>query len=172
MKVGKFGVRLWCYAVAAFIFGVLDLYLGVLAVAAFAIIAEKDEWLNNQVIQALLLYLVYCLVILVADWSIGGLAKLLNLLKQYDAASLISKIVSIIKDIIFVAYIVFVIIAIFRCISGKDGAPYFSKASQKMLSITNKDGEQPQADKKQKENKKEKIETAKEENDTNENKSE
>lgn len=146
MVTGKYGVKLWCYAVAAFIFGVLDLYLGIIAVAAFAIIAEKDKWLNNQVIQALLLYLLYSLIILVIDWSIGGLAKLFVLLELFSAATTLGRIINIIKDIFFVVYLVFVIVAVFRCISGKDGVSFLSKISNKLIDIKDRQATQTKND--------------------------
>lgn len=135
---GKYGVKLWFYAVAAFIFGALNLYLGIIAVAAFAIIAEKDKWLNNQVIQALLLYLLYCLCVLVINWSIGGLGKLFTLLELYGASNVIMDITNVINDIIFVAYLVFVVIAIFRCMSGKNGVFFLTKLSEKIVNIADK----------------------------------
>jgi hypothetical protein len=135
METGKYGIKLWCYAVAAFIFGVLDLYLGILAVAAFAIIAEKNKWLNNQVIQALLLYLLYWLIILAINWTIGGLGKLFQLVTLYGAASVVGTITNVIKDIIFVAYLVFSVIAVIRCIMGKDGVFFLAKLSDKITTI-------------------------------------
>lgn len=134
METGKFGVKLWCYAAAAFIFGVLDLYLGVIAVAAFAIIAEKDKWLNIQVIQAILLYLLFQLSVLIIDWSFGGLAQLFLMLKAYGASSVLGTIDSVIKGLIYVAYIVFVVIALFRLFKGKDGVFFLSKLSNKLVS--------------------------------------
>ncbi len=139
MKEGKSGVKLWYYAVAAFIFGALNLYLGILAVAAFALIAEKDKWLNNQVIAALLLYLIYSLSALAVDWSVGGLAKLFLLIKIYSPAAMVTQIAGIIKDVIFVIYLVFDIIAILRCAAGKDGVPYLTRISDKAQDIANKE---------------------------------
>lgn len=138
METGKFGIKLWCYAVAAFVFGILDLYLGVLAVAAYAIIAEKDKWLNSQVIQALLLYLLYQLILVAIDWSIGGLLKLLLLLNSFGATGVLRDIIGIIKDIVFVAYLVFTVIAVFRCISGKNGVFFLSKISDKLTNLKEK----------------------------------
>lgn len=136
MGTGKFGIKLWCYAVVAFLFGVLDLYLGIIAVAAFAIIAEKDKWLNNQVIQALLLYLLYHLLIVVIDWSVGGLLKLFVLTDSFNAAAVLRDIIGVIKDVAFVAYLVITIIALLRCISGKNGVSFLSKASNKLTGLT------------------------------------
>lgn len=135
---GKYGVKLWFYAAAVFIFGALNLYLGVIAVAAFAIIAEKDKWLSNQVIQALLLYLLYCLCVLIIDWTIGGLGDLFDLVGLFVAANIIEVITDIIKDIIFVVYLVFVVIAIFRCMSGKNGVFFLSNLSEKIVNISDK----------------------------------
>lgn len=114
----------------------LDLYLGIIAVAAFAIIAEKDKWLNNQVIQALLLYLLYHLLIVVIDWSVGGLLKLLVLTDSFNAAAVLRDIIGVIKDVAFVAYLVFTIIALLRCITGKNGVSFLSKTSNKLTGLT------------------------------------
>jgi hypothetical protein len=131
METGKYGVKLWCYAVAAFIFGVLDLYLGVIAVAAFAILAEKNKWLNNQVIQALLLYLLYQLLVLIIAWSFGGLGRLFQLMNLFSAAATMTDIVNIINGVLYVTYIVFTVIAIFRCLGGKDGVSFLANLSAK-----------------------------------------
>lgn len=140
MKTGKYGVKLWCYAVAAFIFGILNLYIGLIAVAAFALLAEKDKWLNNQIMQAVLLYLFYCLAIVLINISVGGLGKLFLLMKIFDASATFAQITTILNDIVFVVYVVFALIAAFRCASEKDGVPFLVKLSDKLLIMSEKRG--------------------------------
>ena len=61
MKKGRFGVSLTAIAAIAFLFTALRQPQSVLLVAGFALLAEKDEWLNRQVLQALLLTIAYYL---------------------------------------------------------------------------------------------------------------
>ena len=48
MKKGKFGLNLAAVAVIAFGFSALRQPQSVLLVAGFALLAEKDEWLNRR----------------------------------------------------------------------------------------------------------------------------
>jgi hypothetical protein len=133
MKTGKFGIKLWVFAVVAFAFAAFELYLGLIAAFAFAILLEKDKWLNKQVILAILLFVLYNFAIIALDWTIGGLAKLLVLANALRAARIVNDITGIIQDIIYVLYIAINVLAIIRCFMGKDGIPAFVKVVDKVL---------------------------------------
>ena len=76
MTKGKFGLGLAVIAVIAFGFCALRQPQSVLLVAGFALLAERDGWLNRQAMQALLLTIAYYLIELVVGWICGGLAWL------------------------------------------------------------------------------------------------
>ena len=75
MKKGRFGVSLTAIAAIAFLFTALRQPQSVLLVVGFALLAEKDEWLNRQVLQALLLTIAYYLAAMILDWIFGGISK-------------------------------------------------------------------------------------------------
>ncbi len=128
MAKGNFGLSLAAVAVIAFGFSALRQPQSVLLVAGFALLAEKDEWLNRQVMQALLLTIAYYVAELVTDWIFGGLARFFGWVKLYDAASAMSKADSFVGDVLYLALIVFSFLAVLRVINGKDaGLPFISK---------------------------------------------
>lgn len=128
MTKGKFGLSLAAIAVIAFGFSALRQPQSVLLVAGFALLAEKDKWLNKQAMQALLLTIAYYLAELVTDWIFGGLARFFGWVKLYDAASAMSKVDSFVSDVLYIALIVFSVIAVLRVLRGKDaGLPFLSK---------------------------------------------
>jgi hypothetical protein len=128
MEKGKFGLSLAAVAVIAFGFSALRQPQSVLLVAGFALLAEKDEWLNRQAMQALLLTIAYYVAGLVTDWIFGGLVWFFGWVKLYDAASAMSTVGSFVGDVLYLALIVFSVLAVLRVLSGKDaGLPFLSK---------------------------------------------
>lgn len=128
MTKGKFGLSLAAVAVIAFGFAALRQPQSVLLVVGFALLAEKDEWLNRQAMQALLLTIAYYLAELVTGWVFGGLARLFGLVNLYGAASAMSTVDSFVGDVLYLALIVFSVLAVLRVLRGKDaGLPFLSK---------------------------------------------
>jgi hypothetical protein len=128
MTKGKFGLSLAAVAVIAFGFAALRQPQSVLLVVGFALLAEKDEWLNRQAMQALLLTIAYYLAELVTGWVFGGLVRLFGLVNLYGAASAMSTVDSFVGDVLYLALIVFSVLAVLRVLRGKDaGLPFLSK---------------------------------------------
>ncbi len=128
MKKGKFALSLAAIAVIAFAFVVLRQPLAVLLICGFALLAEKDEWLNRQTIQALLLLIVYYLADLVMGWIFGGLATFFGWVKLFKVASVMATIGSVVGTLLYLALVVFSVIAIIKLLGGKDaGLPVISK---------------------------------------------
>lgn len=131
MTKGKFGLSLAAVAVIAFGFSALRQPQSVLLVAGFALLAEKDEWLNRQAMQALLLTIAYYMAQLVTGWIFGGLARFFGWVELYGAASAMSKVDSFVSDVIYLALIVFSVLAILRVLRGRDaGLPFLSKMAE------------------------------------------
>jgi hypothetical protein len=130
MTKGKFGLSLAAVAVIAFGFCALRQPQSVLLVVGFALLAEKDEWLNRQAMQALLLTIAYYLAELVTGWVFGGLVRLFGLVNLYGVASAMSTVDSFVGDVLYLALIVFSVLSVLRVLRGKDaGLPWLSKLS-------------------------------------------
>lgn len=129
MNQGKYGIKLWFYAVAAFVFALLELYIVVLALAAFAILAEKDVWLNRQVVQAIILFACYRLVKVGVAW----LADLLFICNAFRAASSLKIAQSIVLQLVYGGYIALSVLAIINCIGGKDGLAVLGHITDKLF---------------------------------------
>lgn len=128
MKKGKFGISLVAIAVIAFSFGVLKQPQSVLLIAGFALLAERDEWLNKQVMQALLLIVTYYVAVFVSNFILGGFAQSLIFLEFYKAGEAITKVNAFIIGVFGIVLIIISILAILRILKGKDaGLPYISK---------------------------------------------
>ena len=128
MTKGKFGLSLAAVAVIAFGFAALRQPQSVLLVVGFALLAEKDEWLNRQAMQALLLTIAYYLTELVTGWLFGGLARFFGWVKLYGAVDAMSTVGSFVDGALYLALIVFSVLAVLRVIRGKDaGLPFIAK---------------------------------------------
>lgn len=128
MTKGKFGLSLAAVAVIAFGFSALRQPQSVLLVVGFALLAEKDAWLNKQAMQALLLTITYYLAELVTGWVFGGLARLFGWVKLYGAAGAMGAAGSFVSGALYLALIVFSALSVLRVLRGKDaGLPWLSK---------------------------------------------
>ena len=128
MTKGKFGLSPTAVAVIAFGFAALRQPQSVLLVVGFALLAEKDEWLNRQAMQALLLTIAYYLAELVTGWLFGGLARFFGWVKLYGAVDAMSTVGSFVDGALYLALIVFSVLAVLRVIRGKDaGLPFIAK---------------------------------------------
>ena len=128
MTKGKFGLSLSATAVIAFVFCALRQPQSVLLVAGFALLVEKDAWLNRQVIQALLLTITYYLAELVFSWIFGALAAFFGWARLYGASGAMSSAGSFVSAVLQIALIVFSVLAVLRVLRGKDAKlPWLSK---------------------------------------------
>jgi hypothetical protein len=128
MTKGKFGLSPTAVAVIAFGFAALRQPQSVLLVVGFALLAEKDEWLNRQAMQALLLTIAYYLAELVTGWLFGGLARFFGWVKLYGAVDAMSTVGSFVDGALYLALIVLSVLAVMRVIRSKDaGLPFIAK---------------------------------------------
>ncbi len=128
MKKGRFGVSLTAIAAIAFLFTALRQPQSVLLVAGFALLAEKDEWLNRQVLQALLLTIAYYLAAMILDWIFGGISKFFGYFGVYIIQNTMAQVNTFFGDLVYIVLIVFTVIALIKVIGGKDaGLPFISK---------------------------------------------
>lgn len=128
MTKGKFGLSLAAIAVIAFGFAALRQPQSVLLVVGFALLAERDEWLNRQAMQALLLTITYYLAELATGWLFGGLTRFFGWVELYSAAGAMGKVGSFVGDSLYLALIIFSVLAVLRVVRGKDAdLPFISK---------------------------------------------
>lgn len=128
MAKGKFGLSLSAIAVIAFGFAALGQPQSVLLVTGFALLAERDAWLNRQTMQALLLTIAYYLADLVTGWVFGGLARILGWARLYGAAGALETVSSVVGDALYIVLIALAALAALQVLRGKDaGLPFLSR---------------------------------------------
>ncbi len=137
MTKGKYGLCLSMVAVLAFVFAGFGMTTLVVAVLAFAVLCEKNEWLTKQCLQGLYLLLL-CKVIIWAVEAVFGF--FISFFSMFNlSAALVSAFVKpedIIVTIIQVAFVVLVIYGAIRLAMGKDaGIPLASALADKTLGI-------------------------------------
>ena len=122
MQKGKFGVCLWFYAVLAFVLAFLGQTLLCGLLLGFVILAEKNEWLSKQVMQAFFLTLASSLV--------GSVLDILNVFRSIPfVGNGITGLVSLI-------ILVFCIIAITKVVKEQDaGLPLVSKLANRAFGL-------------------------------------
>lgn len=135
MKKGKFGIDLRFFAIVAFVFAFTGWTTALTLLLGYAILAEKDEWLSRQIMQATMLSLVVeiykGIINLVKNFS-GYTAPYLG---YYDTEFSIGdtlttwylKITDIIGGVLAIVIAILVIVAIVNVKKGKDaGLPLFA----------------------------------------------
>lgn len=128
IKNGKFSLSLAAIAVVAFAFALLEEVAALILVLVFSLLAEKDDWLNLQVFQALLLALAYQMLALLRTWIYSGLTSFISWLDIYRGFRVIDRMDSLIWGLLYIAFIVFVILAMVRLIRGQDAdLPFFAR---------------------------------------------
>ncbi|MEA4816421.1 MAG: zinc ribbon domain-containing protein [Lachnospiraceae bacterium] len=128
MTKGKFGLSLASIAAIAFAFCVFQQPQSVLLIAGFALLAEKEEWLNRQVFQALFLTIAYYITNLVLGWIFRGLARFFGWIEVYKVQNGLLTINSVVSSLLYIALVALSIIAILRLLRGQEAnLPFISK---------------------------------------------
>lgn len=145
MSKGKYGIYLWFYAAVAFILAFLGQTLLCGTLLGFVIVAEKDEWLSKQVIQAFFLSLFSAAV-----------SGILNLIHYSAPSSLNSEFLyhiyrifyigtNVIESLVSILVLVLVIIALTKVTKGKDaGIPLLNKLADRAFNVVEKKVYPPQ----------------------------
>ncbi len=126
MEKSKLGIRLWVYAALAFVLAALGQTLLCGLLCGLAVVAEKNRWLNRQMIQAFALIL--------ASAAISTVLGLLNPINSIPFVGLVfSKIVSTVNSLIDLLVIVLAVVGILNVARGKDaGIPVLSGMAEKL----------------------------------------
>ena len=134
MTKGKYGIYLWFYAVVAFILTFLGQTTLCALLLGFVIIAEKNEWLTRQVIQAFFLSLFVSILkslIQIVSTPLGRL--------PFGVGNVFDTIFGIVDGIISIVVLIFVIIALLKVAKGQEaGLPGLATIANKALGILEK----------------------------------
>ena len=135
MKKGTFGIKLSFYAVLAFVLAFLGqtLLLGLLL--GFVIVAEKDEWLTRQTMQAFFL----TIAVSVIQGALSLISKLFSwipTLGSISVGSVVSALFGWINWAVSVAARVFIIIAVIKVAKGNEAnIPVFASLANRAYGI-------------------------------------
>ena len=135
MKKGTFGIKLSFYAVLAFVLAFLGqtLLLGLLL--GFVIVAEKDEWMTRQTMQAFFL----TIAVSVIQGALSLISKLFSwipTLGSISVGSIVSALFGWINWAVSVAALVFIIIAVIKVAKGNEAnIPVFASLANRAYGI-------------------------------------
>lgn len=126
MEKSKLGIRLWVYAALAFVLAALGQTLLCGLLCGFALVAEKNRWLNRQMIQAFALIL--------ASAAISAVFGLLNPISAIPfVGTVFSKAVNVVERLIDLLVIVLAVVGVLNVARGKDaGIPLLSGMAEKL----------------------------------------
>lgn len=127
MKKGKYGICLWFYAMVAFVLAFLGQTLLCGLLLGFVILAERDEWLTKQVIQAFFLTIFSSCV-----------SAVFGILSVFSAipflGGIVAGILSFVNGIVSLLVLIFVIIALTHVCREQDAnVPFFAGLSNRAL---------------------------------------
>ena len=129
MQKGKYGLYLWFYAALAFILAILGQTLLCGLLLGFVIIAERDEWLTRQVIQA------FCLCFFNA--IVNVVLCIFDPLERIPlVGNAFSVIFGIISGVISLLILIFAIVALVNVCRGKEaGVPLAKQFAHRAYGI-------------------------------------
>ncbi len=128
MKKGKYGVAHGVVAAAALAFAILKMPTLVALVLAYALLAEKDEWLNRQTLYAFILSVSYYLIDLVISGGFGALTRVIGWFRFYRLLEFASGAQVVLQTALYILLIAACVLALVRVVKGKDaGIPLVSK---------------------------------------------
>lgn len=89
--------------------------------------SERDEWLNRQALQAVLLGLCYYLAVLAVDLVFGSLSQLCGWARLYGAQSAMGTLNAILDGLLYAVLLACCALAVVRVLGGKEaGLPYLA----------------------------------------------
>lgn len=139
MTKGKYGIYLWFYAFLAFVLVALGQTTLCALLLGFVIVAENNEWLTKQVIQAFSLSLVATVLNRVIDWIGTTLNNLLGGL-HHMVGNIISVVFDVFGGLVTLLVLALVVWAIIKVVKEKDAKlPGLSILANKAFDIAKKE---------------------------------
>lgn len=115
MQKGKFGIAVWFYAVLAFVLAFMGQVLLSGLLFGFVILAEKNEWLIRQVMQAF--------VLCICGSILQGLVSGPDIVSEIPILNtVVSAFAGLVSGAIHLLILICVIIGIVRTAKGQDAA--------------------------------------------------
>ncbi|MDD2955954.1 MAG: hypothetical protein PHD67_06530 [Oscillospiraceae bacterium] len=131
MTKGKYGIAPAAVAALAFVFAILDMPLAGVLLMAYAVLAEKDEWLIRQTLQALILSLASSIL----QMLIGAVfVTLAGAVDQwfYDFSSVLYGVNNVLCNLVSILVFILAILGIIKAIKGSDtGIPLLNGLAAK-----------------------------------------
>ncbi len=134
MNRGKYGLNLAAVAIIGFIMAFFGFTESLLFLVAYALIAEKDNWLTRQTLQALFLRFTYSIAIIVLGWIFGGLIAFFNIAKAYKAMAEVAKVQGFFNGVLYLGLFVMAALAVLKVMKGQDaGLPVLGSLVEKTM---------------------------------------
>ena len=131
MKKGRFGIVFSFYAILAFILVILKMPLLGALLFGFVTLAERDEWLGRQTLQAFLMSAVVVFLGKLFSW-INSLIP-----GYFFFSGALNVITSLLSVLVYAAAIVFSILAILRVMKEEEAnVPLFAEIAYKAYGTT------------------------------------
>ncbi|MEG2769192.1 MAG: hypothetical protein RR902_00070 [Oscillospiraceae bacterium] len=127
MEKGKLGIKVWLWAALAFIIAYASGIVWSVVLLAFLLIAEKNDWLTRQAIEAVLMAVVFF-----------AISTVLSLITSVNGTpSFVYDIVSYVRMPITLIEVLFVVIAVIKVKRGEAAnLPFIGSLADKILNIT------------------------------------
>lgn len=139
MSKGKYSITFSAVAAISFILAFFGLKELLVLVVAYALIAEGNDWLTKQTLQALYLCLSYVILTVIVDGFFKGLISAFAAIKVYDASSALATIDGFVLGIIGIVMFALSILAILNVIKNKDAnLPLFGTLADKSMGVFTK----------------------------------
>jgi hypothetical protein len=137
MRKGYLNIDMGVIAVAAFVAAIFNWVIPFTLIIGLALVVEKNTWLNQQVLEAGVLYVSYRAVTLVIqDWLFGSLARLFETARAYDAESVMRTIGRVFSTVFLIVFLVGAVWAIVRLIMGRSAQiPGISAVVKKLIAV-------------------------------------
>ena len=130
MQKGKYGICLWFYAVLGFILAFLGQTLLCMLLLGFVIVAEKNDWLTKQVMQALFLSLFSG----IANLIFNSIHSFWN--STFYFSTTVGVLTGVLSALVGLLVLIFVIIGIIISVKGSPaGIPIFSKLANRAFGL-------------------------------------
>lgn len=140
MGKGKFGLALSVYAVIGFVLAALNQTVLCFVLLGFVMVAENNIGLSRTVAQAALLSVFHTAVGAVIDWISDAIASVFSLgglfgdLVTGGIASVVSSVFGFFHFLLFVAVVVFAVLALINVFKGKEAnVPGISGLANRMF---------------------------------------
>jgi uncharacterized membrane protein len=136
MTKGKYGITLAAVAALAFILALFNFTEVLVLVVGYAIIAEGNNWLTKQTLQALFLKIGYSIALVVVQWIPNGYNTIYGKINIFNITGFVNIFNGFLTGALGLIMLIFCIIAFFKIIKGQDAnLPIFGDLADRAMGI-------------------------------------